>query len=231
MEFLSNRTPERSPWTTKVTSEACIGPADEHDACGVGFVAHIKGHRSHAIVRHALDLLINLEHRGACGSDPNTGDGAGILVQMPDRFFARSLPFALPPAGRLRRRTRLLADRRAGPRPAARDHRAHHERGRTDGAGMADRSDQSWKVGKTAAAVAPVFEQVFIGDRSLTRAEAAARPDRGTWSEGGRPRTAHDSNASSTSSASASNTKSQQLELERRTLARRSTSSASRPTR
>ena len=66
-------------------------PSDEHDACGVGFVAHIKGARSHSIVRSALDLLINLEHRGACGSDPDTGDGAGILIQMPDRFF-RSRP-------------------------------------------------------------------------------------------------------------------------------------------
>ena len=64
-------------------------PSDEHDACGVGFVAHIKGARSHAIVRSALDLLINLEHRGACGSDPDTGDGAGILVQMPDRFLRK----------------------------------------------------------------------------------------------------------------------------------------------
>src|SRR5688500_12691234 len=72
---------------------------DEHDACGVGFVAHIKGTRSHGIVRQALDLLINLEHRGACGSDPDTGDGAGILVQMPDRFFRKSVPFDLPAAG------------------------------------------------------------------------------------------------------------------------------------
>jgi len=73
--------------------------SDEHDACGVGFVAHIKGVRSHAIVSQALELLINLEHRGACGSDPDTGDGAGILVQMPDRFFRKVLPFPLPPAG------------------------------------------------------------------------------------------------------------------------------------
>ncbi len=73
--------------------------SDEHDACGVGFVADIKGRRSHAIVRHALDLLINLEHRGACGADPNTGDGAGILVQMPDRFLRDAIDFPLPPAG------------------------------------------------------------------------------------------------------------------------------------
>src|SRR6188508_1901448 len=73
--------------------------SDEHDACGVGFVAHIKGIRSHAIVRSALDLLINLEHRGACGSDPDTGDGAGILIQIPDRFFRKVTSFTSPEAG------------------------------------------------------------------------------------------------------------------------------------
>ena len=73
--------------------------SDEHDACGVGFVAHIKGRRSHAIVRDALTLLVNLEHRGAAGSDPETGDGAGILVQMPDRFLRNAAGFALPASG------------------------------------------------------------------------------------------------------------------------------------
>ena len=95
-------------------------PADEHDACGVGFVAHIKGQRSHAIVRHALDLLINLEHRGACGSDPDTGDGAGILVQMPDRVPAAVA--AASAAGRriVRRRPGVPArsTRRRAPRCA-----------------------------------------------------------------------------------------------------------------
>ena len=85
--------------------------SDEHDACGVGFVAHIKGQRSHAIVRHALDLLINLEHRGACGSDPNTGDGAGILVQMPDRFLRSAVALRAAGRRRVRRRPRVSSDR------------------------------------------------------------------------------------------------------------------------
>ncbi len=65
-----------------------------------GFVVHIKGQRSHSIVRHALQLLINLLHRGACGCEVNTGDGAGILIQMPDGFLrpeAQKLGMALPP--------------------------------------------------------------------------------------------------------------------------------------
>ena len=73
----------------------------EHDACGVGFVVNVKGQRSHAIVRQALEVLINLLHRGACGCEPNTGDGAGILLQIPDRFLRKacgSLGITLPPA-------------------------------------------------------------------------------------------------------------------------------------
>ncbi|MGB9079971.1 MAG: glutamate synthase large subunit [Desulfuromonadaceae bacterium] len=62
-------------------------PQFEHDACGVGFVANIKGKKSHEIVSQALEILVNLDHRGATGSEPNTGDGAGLLMQMPDSFL------------------------------------------------------------------------------------------------------------------------------------------------
>ena len=61
-------------------------PRNEHDACGVGFVAHMKGQKSHQIVRDGLFMLENLTHRGAVGADPLMGDGAGILVQIPDRL-------------------------------------------------------------------------------------------------------------------------------------------------
>jgi glutamate synthase (NADPH/NADH) large chain len=77
-------------------------PAHEHDACGVGFVVNIKGERSHDIVDKGLQVLANLTHRGACGCDPRTGDGAGILLQIPHEFFAREaarLGFQLPAAG------------------------------------------------------------------------------------------------------------------------------------
>jgi glutamate synthase (NADPH/NADH) large chain len=73
-------------------------PETEHDACGVGFVAHIKGEKSRGIVEDALELLNRLSHRAAAGKDPETGDGAGILVQLPHRFFERErLGFPLPP--------------------------------------------------------------------------------------------------------------------------------------
>ena len=71
------------------SAQGLYDPAHEHDACGVGFVVNIKGVRSHAIVRQALQVLINLLHRGACGCEANTGDGAGILLQMPDKFLRK----------------------------------------------------------------------------------------------------------------------------------------------
>src|SRR5579875_2571123 len=71
----------------------------EHDACGVAFVADLHGRRSHSIVADALTALHNLDHRGAQGSEANTGDGAGILVQIPDEFLRDVVPFELPRAG------------------------------------------------------------------------------------------------------------------------------------
>jgi glutamate synthase (ferredoxin) len=77
-------------------------PQFEHDACGVGFVANIKGKKSHEIVTQAITVLANLDHRGAVGSEPNTGDGAGILIQIPDAFLRTVCPplgIELPPPG------------------------------------------------------------------------------------------------------------------------------------
>ncbi len=77
-------------------------PANEHDACGVGFVAHIKNQKSHAIVEQGLQILTNLTHRGAVGADPKAGDGSGILLQIPDGFFRAEMAkqgIALPPVG------------------------------------------------------------------------------------------------------------------------------------
>ncbi|HEY3305459.1 MAG TPA: glutamate synthase large subunit, partial [Candidatus Binatia bacterium] len=77
-------------------------PRFEHDACGVGFVVHIKGEKSHQIVEQAITVLENLDHRGACGCEENTGDGAGILLQVPHAFFQQAcegLGFRLPDPG------------------------------------------------------------------------------------------------------------------------------------
>jgi glutamate synthase (NADPH) large chain len=77
-------------------------PRNEHDACGVGFVANIKGRRSHEIIRRGLQILVNLDHRGAVGADPLVGDGAGCLIQLPDALFrdwAKRQKLELPPLG------------------------------------------------------------------------------------------------------------------------------------
>lgn len=84
--------------TTRKTKAAGVPPAqglydprNEHDACGVGFIAHMKGRKSHVVVENGLKMLENLTHRGAVGADPLMGDGAGILVQIPDRFFREEM--------------------------------------------------------------------------------------------------------------------------------------------
>src|SRR5689334_8478614 len=77
-------------------------PAFEHDSCGVGFLVNIKGKKSNWVVRQALQILINLNHRGACGCENNTGDGAGILIQTPHAFLAevtKGSRVTLPSAG------------------------------------------------------------------------------------------------------------------------------------
>ena len=97
-------------------------PALEKDSCGVGFIADIKGRKSHKIVEDALTILVNLEHRGAVGADPRAGDGAGILVQMPHKFFAKKRPEARLHAAAARPLRRRRAVPAARCRVAAGDH-------------------------------------------------------------------------------------------------------------
>jgi glutamate synthase (NADPH/NADH) large chain len=97
---------------TELHTSGLYDPAHEHDACGVGFVAHIKGVKSHAIVQQGLKILENLDHRGAVGADKLMGDGAGILIQLPDCAVPRRNGQAgrdLAAAGRIRRRHDLPA--------------------------------------------------------------------------------------------------------------------------
>ena len=84
------------------TRQGLYDPRNEHDSCGMGFVAHVKGERSNAIIRQGLQILANLDHRGGVGADPSMGDGAGCLIQIPDALFrdwAESNRLSLPPAG------------------------------------------------------------------------------------------------------------------------------------
>src|SRR3954462_14700073 len=78
-------------------------PANEHDSCGVGFVANIKGRKSHEVIDAGLQILVNLDHRGAVGGDPPVGGGGGCLIQIPDglyRAWAEAAGVELPPPGK-----------------------------------------------------------------------------------------------------------------------------------
>ena len=86
----------------QLQSQGLYDPSNEHDACGVGFIAHIKGQKSHSIVEQGLLILKNLDHRGAVGADKLMGDGAGILIQIPDQFYRDEMAkqgVTLPPPG------------------------------------------------------------------------------------------------------------------------------------
>src|SRR5450631_3468051 len=92
--------PREHSW--RPPAEGLYDLSREKDSCGVGFIANIKGKKSHQIVSDAINILCNLEHRGAVGADPRAGDGAGILVQIPHAFFTRktkALGFTLPQPG------------------------------------------------------------------------------------------------------------------------------------
>ncbi len=79
-----------------VKERGLYNPAFEHDACGVGFIVRINGEQTHDIIEKGVEILCNLEHRGAVGGDQKTGDGAGMLFQIPHKFFDKVTDFKLP---------------------------------------------------------------------------------------------------------------------------------------
>ncbi|KAA3629801.1 MAG: glutamate synthase large subunit [Proteobacteria bacterium] len=141
-------------------------PANDHDACGVGFVADIKNRKSHAIVKQGLEILTNLTHRGAVGADPLAGDGAGLLVQLPDRFIraeARRLGIDLPEVGEYavgmvfmpkEKKARIICEK------------AIEETVVTEGQnflGWRDVPVDSSCLGESVKPIEPVIRQVFVG--------------------------------------------------------------------
>jgi glutamate synthase (NADPH/NADH) large chain len=152
--------------STLPTRQGLYDPRHEHDACGVGFIVHIKGHKSHAIVSQGLDLLKNLAHRGAVGADPYAGDGAGILIQMPDAFLRAECAgqgLSLPAEGHYAAGMVFL--------PADAANRAICETLLTDIIAAEKAVLLGWRdvpvnnqdLGETAKQVEPLIRQVFIG--------------------------------------------------------------------
>lgn len=146
--------------------QGLYNPDFEHDSCGVGFVAHLKGKKSHEIVRQGIQILENLSHRGACGCDPETGDGAGILLQMPDAFFRKEcakINIDLPPPGEYGAGIVFLPPD-LHERNIMESWFEHiiHEEGQHF-LGLREVPHDSTKIGKVARSVQPEFKQVFIG--------------------------------------------------------------------
>ena len=143
-------------------AQGLYDPAAEHDACGVAFIATLTGQASHEIVRLGLTALLNLDHRGASGAEPDSGDGAGILLQVPDRFLRRATNFDLPPAGEYAVGIAFL------PRDEVAEAatRAHIERIAAEEGlrvlGWRDLPTDPSSLGRTAVSVMPHFKQLFV---------------------------------------------------------------------
>ncbi len=141
-------------------------PTYEHDACGVGFVVDIKGRKSHAIIQQSLTILKNLLHRGACGCEPNTGDGAGILIQMPHAFLAREcakIGITLPAPKQYGAGLVLLP---TDPSQAAKCQAIFEDLILEEGQtllGWRDVPTDDSSIGPSAKAAEPTFKQIFIG--------------------------------------------------------------------
>ncbi|MFN8126898.1 MAG: glutamate synthase large subunit [Candidatus Nanopelagicales bacterium] len=137
-------------------------PRFERDACGVAFVATLTGVPSHEIVAQALTALANLEHRGASGSEPDSGDGAGILTQIPDEFFRAVVDFELPAPGEYAAGTAFLPqDEELAAATVAGIEEIAADEGMTV-LGWRDVPIDASPVGRTAAGVMPRFRQVFV---------------------------------------------------------------------
>jgi len=147
-------------------AQGLYDPAHEHDACGVGFVVDIKGRKSNAIVTQALSVLKNLQHRGACGCEPNTGDGAGILIQMPHVFLARvcsEIDISLPAPKHYGAGLVFFPTDAA---QADRCKKTFEEIIREEGQvllGWRDVPTDDSPIGPSAKAAEPVIKQLFIG--------------------------------------------------------------------
>ena len=134
-------------------------PANEHDACGVAMVATLNKTKSHEIVSKALTALRNLEHRGASGAEPDSGDGAGILIQVPDKFYRSVVSFELPKVGSYA--TGIFFIQKNNPLDSEKINQIAAEEGLSI-IGWRDMPINSSSIGKTALSVMPEFKQVFI---------------------------------------------------------------------
>ncbi|HZP16003.1 MAG TPA: glutamate synthase subunit alpha, partial [Nocardioides sp.] len=153
------------------TSQGLYDPANEKDACGVAFVATLTGVASHEIVEKGVAALVNLDHRGAAGAEANSGDGAGILVQVPDAFLREVVDFDLPAAGAYAVGTAFLPGDAAQVASAVEViEKIAVDEGLTV-LGWREVPVETETLGATALAAMPTFRQIFVaatGGEALT---------------------------------------------------------------
>src|SRR4030088_1725438 len=155
-------------------AEGLYDPSLEKDSCGVGFIANIKGKKSHQIVSDAINILCNLEHRGAVGADPRAGDGAGILVQIPHAFFARkaaAIGFQLPKPGEYAGGALFMPKEKAWRKVIA---SIIADQIRDEGLtllGWRDVPSDNSSLGETVKPTEPAHMQVFIGRGAHIKSE------------------------------------------------------------
>jgi len=151
---------------TLPATQGLYNPANEHDACGVGFVANVKGRKSHEIIQQGLRILENLTHRGAVGADPSAGDGAGLLIQIPDDFLrqeCKRLGVELPEPGSYGVGMLFLPQHRATRKRCEQlIEQTVNEEGQTL-LGWRDVPTDNTGLGVSVKLVEPVIRQVFIG--------------------------------------------------------------------
>ncbi len=154
--------------------EGLYDPALEKDSCGVGFIANIKGKKSHQIVEDGLTILLNLEHRGAVGADPRAGDGAGILVQTPHKFLARKakeLGFALPEPGQYAAGFIFMPQDKAWRQKITDIYAEEATRAGMSILGWREVPTDNSTLGETVKPTEPKHMQVFIGRGNKTKTE------------------------------------------------------------
>src|SRR5690348_6272651 len=147
--------------TQPPAAQGLYDPRFEHDSCGVSFVVDMHGRRSHRMIELGLRSLCNLDHRGATGAEANVGDGAGILIQVPDAFLRAVVGFDLPPAGAYAVGTAFLPKQDTA-KTVDKFEKLVADEGLTL-LGWRDVPVDDSMIGKFASDVEPVFRQVFLG--------------------------------------------------------------------
>ncbi len=172
---MMSMTTRREKTNAPPPAQGLYHPAQEHDACGIGFVANVRGHKSHEIISKGIQVLLNLTHRGACGCDPKTGDGAGILLQIPHEFFVKKcgkLGFELPAPGAYGvGMTFLPVEKQERLQCEGILERIVREEGLTV-LGWRDTPVFASAIGRVARGSQPYIQQIFVGSGAFTNTGA-----------------------------------------------------------